>query len=41
VGFGGALAGGALVARVGLVALLLPLALLVLLVTDTLRQPRP
>jgi uncharacterized membrane protein YoaK (UPF0700 family) len=37
----GALAGGALFARVGLVALLLPLALLVLLVTDTLRQPRP
>ena len=37
----GALSGGVLFARSGLAALLLPLALLLVLVTDTLRHPRP
>ncbi len=37
----GALAGGALFARVGLAALLVPLALLLLLVGDTLHHRRP
>jgi uncharacterized membrane protein YoaK (UPF0700 family) len=37
----GAVAGGALFARAGLAALLLPLALLLVLVTDILRQARP
>jgi uncharacterized membrane protein YoaK (UPF0700 family) len=37
----GALAGGALFARIGLAALLVPLALLLVLVSDTLRHARP
>ena len=37
----GALAGGVLFAQAGLAALLLPLALLLVLVTDTLRRARP
>ena len=37
----GAVAGGALFARAGLASLLLPLALLLVLVTDTLRRTRP
>jgi uncharacterized membrane protein YoaK (UPF0700 family) len=37
----GALAGGALFARAGLAALLLPLVLLLVLVMDTLSHPRP
>lgn len=37
----GALSGGMLFAHAGLAALFLPLALLLVLVTDTLRHPRP